>query len=375
MNSKVLTNPITPKNTNVRNNSSLQWRRQRSLLVVLLLLLALIIVTLVSIGYGPVAISPQHVLVILLSQMGLVTPETWQIAPQYEAVVMSIRLPRTLLGILVGASLAVSGAAMQGLFRNPLADPGLIGVSAGAALAAVCVIVLGSSWLIGLTTLLGDYTLPVAAFFGGAATTIIVYRLANNGGRTDVATLLLAGIAINALAAAGTGLLIYAADDQQLRTLTFWTMGSLGSVTWSALIGALPLFLLPLILIPRLAHALNALLLGEAEASHLGVDVHRIKLWLIIWVAMAVGSAVALSGVIGFVGLVVPHLIRLLIGPNHRFLLPGSILLGATLLLAADLLARTVVTPAELPIGIVTSLVGGPFFLWLLLKRKQKSYF
>jgi iron complex transport system permease protein len=343
------------------------------MLALLSLALALFLVTLISLGYGPVSIPPQQVLTVLLQQIGITLP--WEFEPQHQAVIMSIRLPRTMLGILVGAALAVSGAALQGLFRNPLADPALIGVSAGASLAAVSVIVLGTTGLAFFITWFGPFALPLAAFCGGFLATLLVYRLASSGGRTVVATMLLAGIAINAIAMAGVGLFIFVADDQQLRSLTFWNLGSLGRATWATLGGAIPLLLAPLFFIPRLARALNALLLGEAEAGHLGVDADRVKRWLVLWVALGVGAAVAVSGVIGFVGLVVPHLIRLALGPDHRYLLPGSMLLGATLLLGADLLARTVVAPAELPIGIVTSLLGGPFFLWLLLKQKQRSYF
>lgn len=287
---------------------------------------------------------------------------------------MEIRAPRVALGMLVGAGLAMTGATIQGLFRNPLADPGLIGVSSGAALAAVSVIVLGATAFQGLSHTLGAYTLPLAAFIGSLLVTGLVYRLANVEGRTDIATMLLAGIAINALLGAATGLLTYAANDAQLRTLTFWLMGSLGSATWTQVFTALPLILLPVLILPWFAPALNAVLLGEAEAGHLGFNLERIKQVLIILVALIVGTAVALTGVIGFVGLVVPHLLRLAFGPDHRLLLPASALLGASLLLLADLIARTVVNPAELPIGIITALLGGPFFLWLLNRYRYRSF-
>ncbi len=237
-------------------------------------------------------------------------------------------------------------------------------------------IVLGSASLSGTLSfqnLFGIYTLPIAAFFGSLFTTLIVYRLSNNEGKTDVSTLLLAGIAINALAGALTGLLTYMADDTQLRTLTFWSMGSLGNANWDQVIAAAPFILLAVIVIPWQARALNAILLGEAEAGHLGFDLEKIKLLLILLVALAVGAAVALSGIIGFIGLVVPHLLRLSIGPDHRLLLPASALLGASLLLLADLIARTVVAPAELPIGIITATLGGPFFLWLLLRFRKSG--
>lgn len=272
------------------------------------------------------------------------------------------------LGCLVGAALGVSGTALQGLFRNPLADPGLLGIASGAALAAVAVIVLGDE--LGLARLMGLYALPVAAFLGGLGVTLLIYRLAQ-GQEGTVAGLLLAGIALNAVAGAATGLVIYFADDDELRTLTFWGMGSLAGATWHAVAVALPFLALALGPLPRLATALNALLLGETEAAGLGIDVERVKRRIVLCVALAVGASVALTGVIGFVGLVVPHVLRLMLCADHRYLLPGAALLGAALLVGADLCARTLVAPAELPIGILTSLVGGPFFIWLLVRERR----
>ncbi|TAM09886.1 MAG: iron ABC transporter permease [Nevskiaceae bacterium] len=285
------------------------------------------------------------------------------------AIVTVIRLPRLLLALLVGAVLAVSGAAMQGLFRNPLADPGLIGVSAGAALGAVCVIVLGSH----LPWLAGALSIPLAAALGGLAATLIVYRLGRGLAGTDVATLLLAGIAINAIAGAGTGLLTYFADDRELRSLTFWLMGSLGGASWSQLAVVAPFLLLALVGLCTLGRPLNAFLLGEDVASHLGYPVERIKILTIVLCAVGVGAAVAVTGAIGFVGLVVPHLLRLSVGANHRLLLPASALLGAAGLTLADTASRTVVAPAELPIGILTALFGGPFFIYLLTRRRRPA--
>ncbi len=326
-----------------------------------------------SLGTGAVAIAPGQVLAILAGEIGLRLP--WAFEPQQAAVLLAIRLPRVLVGALTGAGLAVSGAAMQGLFRNPLADPGLIGVTSGAALAAAAVIVLGATVLRGLTGLLGPFTLPAAAFAGGLAATLLVHRLSTLGGRTLVATMLLAGIAINALAWAGTGLLTFLASDEQLRDLTFWSLGSLGRATWRAAAAAGPLLLASILLIPRLARPLNVLLLGEAEAGHLGLDIERVKRRLVILAALAVGTAVSVAGSISFVGLVVPHLVRLAAGPDHRTLLPASALLGASLLLGADLAARTIAAPAEVPIGIVTALAGAPFFLWLLLRERSRTAF
>jgi iron complex transport system permease protein len=289
-----------------------------------------------------------------------------EVAMRDRIVLWDIRAPRLVLGALVGAALAVAGAVMQGLFRNPLADPGLVGVSAGAGLGAVAAIVLGG-WV---PLVAGPWALPAAAFLGGWASTLVLYRVATRRGRTSVATMLLAGIALGALAGALSGMLVYMADDAQLRDLTFWGLGSLAGATWAKVWAAAPLILAALAVAPFLARGLDGLALGEAAAGHMGVPVERLKTLAIMSVAGAVGAAVAVSGGIGFVGIVVPHLLRLLIGPGHRHLLPASALLGAALLLAADVVSRSVVAPAELPIGIVTATIGGPFFLWILLRGR-----
>lgn len=286
-------------------------------------------------------------------------------------VVLSIRLPRILLGFLVGATLAVAGALMQGLFRNPLADPGLVGVSAGSGLAAAATIVLGDVYLAPLIGRLPFALLPAGAFLGGLSATLVLYAIATRQGRTSVATMLLAGVALGALAGAATGVLVYVSDDRQLRDLTFWSLGSLGGATWAKVAVSAPLAVLLACCLPMLGRGLNVLALGEAEAFHLGVPVQRLKAAVIVLTALAVGTSVAAAGVIGFVGIVVPHLIRLASGPDHRTLLPLTALLGGTLLVGADVVARTVVAPAELPIGIVTAAIGAPFFLWLLMRRRE----
>ena len=303
------------------------------------------------------------------SSLGLV-PQAELDALRDHAVIMNIRLPRMLLGMLIGAGLAVSGLLMQGLFRNPLADPGLVGVSAGAGLGAVGMIVLGTTALAPLTALLGIYALQIASFAGGLLTTLILYRVATRSGQTAMATMLLAGIALGALAGAATGVLVYIATDSQLRDLTFWGMGSLAGANWTKIMASGPIILAALFAAGFLGKGLNALTLGEATASHLGVPVQRLKHIVILSVAGATGASVAVSGGIGFVGIVVPHLLRLVIGPDHRYLLPASALLGASFLLMADAVSRVIVAPAELPIGIVTAAVGGPFFLWILLRKR-----
>lgn len=286
-------------------------------------------------------------------------------------IILDIRLPRAVLGMLVGAALAVSGAVMQGLFRNPLADPGLVGVSSGASLGAVLLIVLGSTVLGPVFALFGFYAVPAGAFLGCLATTLLLYRVATRGGQTSVATMLLAGIALGALAGAVTGVLVFIADDRELRDLTFWGLGSLAGANWTKIAAAGPIIFLALAVLPFLARGLNAVTLGEAAAFHMGIPVQRLKNIAIFSVAGATGASVAVSGGIGFVGIVVPHLLRLVIGPDHRYLLPASALLGGTMLIFADMLARTIVSPAELPIGIITAFVGAPFFLWVLLRGRS----
>lgn len=290
---------------------------------------------------------------------------------QVEVVVLwDIRAPRLVMGICVGAALAVSGAVMQGLFRNPLADPGLVGVSAGAGLGAIMAIVLGGFLPGSIASLTGTYMVPVAAFLGGWASTILLYRVATRSGRTSVGTMLLAGIALGALAGAVSGLLVYAADDRQLRDLTFWGLGSLAGASWAKVLIAGPLIAAAIAIACTLGAALNALALGEATAHHIGIPVQRMKNIAILTVAAATGAAVAVSGGIGFIGIVVPHLLRLWTGPDHRMLLINAALLGASLLLGADMISRVVIAPAELPIGIVTAVLGAPVFLWILLRKR-----
>ncbi|MBX3015569.1 MAG: iron ABC transporter permease [Caldilineaceae bacterium] len=345
-------------------------RAYRQRLALIGLLIGLVVAILFAVGIGAVAIAPGQVLAILAKQIGITLP--WAFTEQQAAVLLAIRIPRVLLGSLIGAGLAVSGAALQGLFRNPLADPGLIGVSSGAALAAVATIVLGATFASALFQTLGLFTLPLVAFAGSVGATLLVYQLSLVAGRTVVATMLLAGIAVNALLGAFTGLLTFVATDAQLRNITFWGLGSVSGATWRSVWAVMPFIALTLLLLPRLARPLNALALGEAEANHLGFAVERTKRLIVVLVALTVGASVALTGIIGFVGLLVPHLLRLLVGPDHRVLLPGSALLGATLLLLADLVARTIVAPAELPIGIVTAMIGAPTFLWLLLRDRRR---
>lgn len=343
-------------------------RRRGTLLLTLAVLAAGVAV--LSAGIGALAISPAQVASILGRAAGW--PALADFDAAQETVLLSIRLPRVLLGLLVGGSLAVAGASMQGLFRNPLADPGLLGVSSGAALAAFAAIVFGGP-LFSEGSPLRNIGLPVSAFCGALAALLALYALANDRGRIHVSTLLLAGIAINALCGAGIGLFSFLASDTQLRGFTFWSLGSLGGAGWGMLAVVAPLLGGAALLMLRLAPGLNLLALGESEAAHLGLRVERHKLYVGLLSALMVGIAVSVSGAIGFVGLVVPHILRMLGGPDHRWLLPASVLCGGALLVAADAAARVLVAPAELPIGVLTALTGGPFFMWLLVRSRKRS--
>ncbi|MEO0764519.1 MAG: iron ABC transporter permease [Pseudomonadota bacterium] len=303
-------------------------------------------------------------------------PALWKVATgqsltRMEAIVLwDIRAPRLVLGLMVGAALAVGGAVMQGLFRNPLADPGLVGVSAGAGLGAIVAIVLAGLAPAWLAASAGDQLVPMSAFLGGWASTLVLYRVSTRRGRTSVATMLLAGIALGALAGALSGILVYVADDRQLRDLTFWGLGSLGGASWLKVLTAGPIILASLVAAGTIGRGLNGLALGEATAAHIGLNVQRVKNTAILTVAAATGAAVAVSGTIGFIGIVVPHLLRLGTGPDHRPLLINAALLGALLLVLADVIARVIIAPAELPIGIVTAVLGAPVFLWILLRQR-----
>ncbi len=263
---------------------------------------------------------------------------------------------------------------LQGLFRNPLADPSLIGVASGAALGAALMIVLGNRLLPGLMQHGGPYMLSLAAFIGALLVSAMIYRFAQHQGQVGLGLLLLAGIAISALVEAGIGFLTFMANDEQLRTLTFWRFGSLGNGNWH-LVGVLcmPVLLAGWFML-RMAVPLNVLALGESEAQHLGMAVDQTKKRLLVAIAILVGTLVSATGMIGFVGLVAPHLIRLLLGPDHRILLPACALLGALLVLIADTLARTLVSPAELPIGMLTAMMGAPVFLLLLYRERHRLH-
>jgi iron complex transport system permease protein len=349
-------------------NASVALRAPRAGRAALLPLVGLtLLALLLSVGVGAYAVPPWRVVDVLLDQLGL----AHEADARVRAIVLNIRLPRALLGLMVGGALGAAGAALQGLFRNPLADPGLIGVSSGAALAAVATIVLGGT--LGAVRLAGLDALPLAAFAGGIVTSLLLLHFAQPRGPGGIAALLLAGIGLNALAAAGTGFLIYISDDRQLRDITFWTFGSLAGANWPRVTAVLPFIVGALVALPLCARALDALALGDAEAGHLGVNTRRLTWAIAIAAAGAVGAAVAVSGLIAFLGIVAPHLARLLLGPGHRRLIPAAALLGASIILLADCVARLAVAPAELPIGLVSSAIGAPVFLALVQRARRRD--
>ena len=284
-----------------------------------------------------------------------------------HAVVLDVRLPRVLLAIAIGATSAQCGVVLQALFRNALAEQSLLGISGGAALAAAGWLVM-APLLQGAFALPPSFSLPLAALFGAALAAFVVIKLSHRGGLTDIATLLMVGIAINALAGAGIALLQTLASDAALRDLSIWFYGSLGRADWQQLAVGLPMLAFIALWLPREARALDALLLGEAEAAHLGVPVEALKRRLLLLVALAAAVSVALAGIIGFIGLIVPHLLRRVLGPGHQLLMPAAGLFGATLLLLADTAARTLFAPLEVPVGVLTALLGVPLFL-ILLRR------
>lgn len=334
-------------------------RPRRLIFAGLILLAAALFVA--ELALGPVRIAPAA---ILRALTGTADPAT-------AAIIGSIRLPRALLGLAVGVALGLSGAAMQGILRNPLADPGLIGVSGGAALGAVSILVLGGPLAGGLPEAARPWLLPVAAFLGAGIVTLFVFAVARRGGVTSVATLILAGVAVNALVGAMIGMLAYVSDDRQLRDLTFWTMGSLGGASWPLVLVALGIALATGAALLAFGRSLDLFQLGERAAFHSGLDIERAKLRIGVLTALGVGAVTAAAGPIGFVGLIAPHIARIAVGHGHRAMLPAAALVGIALVLSADLAVRLAVPPAEPPIGLAMSLIGGPFFLWLLTRRTR----
>ena len=339
-------------------------RRARQLAVATVIGVLLILSIVLGATLGAVRIPVSDVVGTLLWKAGLGDPPP----RASREVLWQIRLPRLALALSIGAALGLAGTLLQGVFRNPLADPGIIGVSSGAAVGASIAIVSGAQ----LISIAGLGTVTVAAFATGLATVFLVYGFARREGRTEIVTLILTGIAINAMALGVLGLMTFLADDQELRTLSFWTLGSLAGATWPAVWLAGPAAIAGCLAAPVLASRLDTLALGELEAEHLGVEVERLRLVAVAIAALITGAAVAVAGMIGFVGLVIPHLVRLVAGPGHRFLIPAAAVGGAAATALADLAARTVALPQEVPLGVVTALVGGPFFLWLLHRTRAE---
>lgn len=340
--------------------------RPRDVAVFATLAALLAIATVASLALGAATLPLDAVLGALLDSAG--NTESF--------IVRSLRLPRAVLGLGVGASLAVSGALLQGLFRNPLADPGLLGVTGGAGAAVALTLVgLGAIAAIAgpIPSGLSWGLIPIVAFLGGLVAVAVVFVIGSYRGRTSVAAMLLAGIAVNALAGTVTGFAIFLADDARLRDLTFWSLGGLGGASWPLVQLTVPLMLVALIGSMLLARPLDLLLLGEREARHLGVRVEGVKRLIVGLAALLVGLSVAAAGGVGFIGLVVPHLARMVLGPSHARVLPASALLGGALVVGADLVSRTVVAPAELPLGLVTALLGAPFFLGILVAWRRRE--
>lgn len=337
----------------------------RSTALFVALAIALVVATLVSAGTGQLEIPPNEVLGSILNRIGI----NWLPGPSHpvgDETLWVIRFPRVAMAMLVGASLAVAGLLMQAIFGNPLAEPGVIGISAGAAVGAGIAIVLGVSFL-------GEWTIAGFAFIAGLASTIVVYTMSRAEGRTEVVTLVLTGIAVNAIAGAGIALLTFLGDSQSREQIVFWQLGSLAGSRWSQILIIAPVIALGLIAAYFAARKLDLLALGERNARYLGVDVERLRIGMIVVVALLTGVAVAFAGIIAFVGLVIPHLMRMILGPAHLPLITASVLGGALLLTLADLGARTIVPNADLPIGMLTALVGGPFFFWLLRRTRKRS--
>lgn len=329
------------------------------------LTVALAVVLVVSAGTGQLDVPADQVLGSLMHKIGLdVGPMPTH--PQGESTLWQVRFPRVVMAALAGAALATAGALMQGVFGNPLAEPGVVGVSSGAAVAAASVIVF--QW-----TFAGTWTVAICAFAGGLLTTVLVYVMSRDGGRTEVVTLVLTGIALNAVTSAGLAFLMFLGDTQAREEIVFWQLGSLNGSRWEHVAVVAPLAGVGLAAALLLAPRLDLLALGDRAARHVGVDVERLRMVTIVVVAVLTAAAVSFCGIIAFVGLVVPHLIRMLAGPGHRMLVPASALGGAVLLVAADLWARTAVEYADLPIGMLTSLVGGPFFFWLLRRARRTA--
>jgi iron complex transport system permease protein len=346
--------------------------------IICILFVILMGVTVAATTIGPAKISPDKVLFIILSKFPLIgdkITKTW--TPGEETIIIVVRLPRVFLGILVGASLALAGATTQAIFKNPMADPYILGISSGAAFGAATVIVLGSSlfgtaaiMLAGLKIELLSIGIPIGSFIGAIMTTFIVFNIARSGNKVPVETLLLSGIAVSAFFSAVTSFLMYIAG-RSLHQIVYWVMGALWSSSWNDVFILGPIAIMAALIIFAYSRDLNILLLGDEAATHLGTDVGKLKIFMLALSSIIAAIAVSVSGIIGFVGLIIPHMMRLVVGPDHRILIPSSILVGAIFLTSADVFSRIIIQPTEIPVGVITALIGAPFFIYLLVKKKK----
>lgn len=341
-------------------------KNHKSFFYLLLLLLTVLLLSFIfALKLGTVSLPTADILNLIWNKITF--SSHLSVNEESEIIFNSIRFPRVLMAALVGATLALSGGAMQAILRNPLADPGLLGVSSGASLFVTASIVLGIN-------LFGDFSLPIIAFLGSFFAMFFIFLLSKIKGQMSITTIVLSGIAINAFLSALTSFFIFLSNNEQLRSITFWQLGSFGSANWQAVSLFFPFALVTIIGIPFLSKSLNALILGENNAELMGVHVARVKYAIIFLVSLGVGASVAMCGVISFVGLVIPHLVRLWIGPEHKKLFILSIVSGALLMIVADLLSRMLIRPTEIPIGVITAILGAPFFLFLLLKNKKGGF-
>ena len=340
--------------------------------LIYILFIILVVISFISLAYGPVELSFQNILEIILYKLNLYSfNDNISFNTIQESVLWNIRLPRLLLGLIVGLALGSSGAILQGLFRNPLVDPGFIGVSSGAAVGAMIAIIF-SSFLYDMFNISTFLLLPILAMVGAFLITMLIYRLSKVNSKTNIMAMLLSGIAVNAFSGAIIGILVSISSDSQLRSFTFWTLGGLDRGTWNIVIILYLVILTTYSIIFLLREKLDIFMLGDAEAYHLGINVENLKKIIILISSLMVGVTVSFCGMIGFIGLVTPHLIRLLIGPNHKFLIPGSALLGSIILVIADLISKSVISPAQLPVGVVTSSIGAPIFMWLIYNQRKR---
>ena len=330
----------------------------------------LLILLIIGVSYGPVKITIFNVLVIIFQEFGFL--KDIFISDINKIVLLDIRLPRVVLGAIVGLALGTSGAILQGLFRNPLVDPGFIGVSSGAAVGAMFAILFTQVIQLYFWKFLIPFILPILAIIGSFITTILVYKMSKVDGKTNIMTMLLSGIAVNAISGSIIGLFVSVSSDIQLRSFTFWTLGGLDNADWFVVFLTALFVTIPLIMVFKMKYELDIFMLGDSEAHHLGLNVELLKKKIILMSSIMVGISVSFCGMIGFIGLVTPHLVRLFIGPKHKLLIPGAALLGAIILSLSDLIAKSIIAPAQLPLGVITSAIGAPFFIWLIINQKKR---